>query len=47
MVSLDAPVRNPTGISVIRAADAALLAIEMDHADLGSAKKTIEMVGPD
>ncbi len=47
VIALDPPVRNPTSISVIRAADAALIAIEMGKADLASARKTIELVGPD
>ncbi|MBS2031477.1 MAG: hypothetical protein JST54_26485 [Deltaproteobacteria bacterium] len=47
VIALDPPVINPTAISLIRAADAALLTIERGRADLRSARKTIELVGPD
>ena len=47
VIALDAPVENPTAISLIRAADAALLAVERGASDLRNARKTIELVGPD
>jgi hypothetical protein len=47
LVPVDPPTVNPTSISVVRSVDAALLVIEPGRSDLGSARKTLELLGPD
>jgi hypothetical protein len=45
IVVLDSIISNPAGIPVALAADAALLCVELGHADVDSGRRTMQLLG--
>lgn len=47
ILALDPILSNPEGIPVVRAADAALLCVELGRTDIAEAKRTVQLIGHD
>ena len=47
LVAMESPLANLCGVPVARAADKVLLVIELGRADLASARKVMELIGPE